>query len=86
MSGAPNDYEDYDDFNEYDLPACPHCQGSGEVNCLCGGDFCVCENYGEKDCPVCHGEGEVTEERYDRYMDNLRKQREMLATLLKEQP
>ena len=36
---------------------CERCQGMGSVNCYCGGDLCVCENYGEADCPRCHGEG-----------------------------
>jgi hypothetical protein len=36
---------------------CEDCQGLGTVNCYCGGDLCVCLNYGEKDCPTCGGSG-----------------------------
>ena len=32
---------------------CDTCQNTGYVNCLCGGDLCICENYGEMDCPDC---------------------------------
>ena len=35
---------------------CDRCQNTGTVDCHCGGDLCVCENYGEKECPCCHGE------------------------------
>ena len=53
-----DDYDyDYDDLNEAEV--CPRCDGDGEVNCYCGGDLCVCENYGERACPRCHGEGYV---------------------------
>lgn len=51
-----------------EMASCPRCMGDGSVDCHCGGDLCVCENYGEAPCPVCHGEGEVTHERHDRYM------------------
>lgn len=37
---------------------CRRCDGDGEINCYCGGDLCVCENYGEKPCPRCHGSGD----------------------------
>lgn len=61
-----------DDSDEYyedgEFCSCPRCQGDGFVNCHCGGDLCVCENYGDAPCPVCHGEGEVTAERYDEYL------------------
>lgn len=29
------------------------CGGLGIMTCLCGGDFCICENYGEYDCEGC---------------------------------
>lgn len=29
------------------------CGGLGFYDCLCGGDLCVCENYGEIECPGC---------------------------------
>ena len=59
-------YADVDDDPEF--ASCPRCMGDGTVTCHCGGDLCVCENYGEAPCPTCHGEGEVTHERYERYM------------------
>lgn len=34
---------------------CEYCNNLGTVECLCGGDLCICENYGEMDCPICHG-------------------------------
>jgi len=29
------------------------CGGSGQLDCYCGGDFCVCHNHGSVDCPGC---------------------------------
>lgn len=29
------------------------CGGSGILNCICGGDFCVCHHHGEVECPGC---------------------------------
>jgi hypothetical protein len=29
------------------------CGGSGYYVCYCGGDLCVCENYGEIECDGC---------------------------------
>lgn len=29
------------------------CGGTGTLDCLCGGDFCVCHNHGETECPGC---------------------------------
>lgn len=44
------DYDpDFDDDDEW----CDTCQGLGSVDCLCGGDLCVCLNYGERPCPDC---------------------------------
>lgn len=61
---------DFDDLypDEYgdDFP-CPKCDGCGSIDCNCGGDLCVCTNYGERYCPVCGGAGHVTEARYDQY-------------------
>lgn len=57
------DYEDYDDG----VP-CPCCDGHGTVECYCGGDFCACENYGDRDCPLCHGECDVSEEVEKAYL------------------
>jgi hypothetical protein len=61
---------DIDDLypDEYgdDFP-CPKCDGWGHIDCHCGGDLCVCTNYGERSCPVCSGEGNVSETRYEQY-------------------
>lgn len=64
----------YDD----DLVPCPRCQGDGSVECYCGGDFCICENYGERDCPTCYGEGDVSEKREATYLEH---QRQMHAAM-----
>ena len=29
------------------------CGGTGTLECLCGGDQCVCHNHGEVECPGC---------------------------------
>ena len=29
------------------------CGGTGTVECLCGGDQCVCHNHGEVECDGC---------------------------------
>lgn len=29
------------------------CAGTGSIDCLCGGDLCVCHYHGETDCPGC---------------------------------
>ena len=29
------------------------CGGSRFLNCICGGDFCVCHNHGEVECFGC---------------------------------
>ena len=34
---------------------CSHCQNTGSVECYCGGDLCICDNYGEEPCPFCDG-------------------------------
>lgn len=35
------------------------CGGTGYLNCYCGGDFCICGNFGEAECPGCEDcEGE----------------------------
>lgn len=33
---------------------CDRCQNTGEVNCYCGGDLCVCGRQ-EIACPRCDG-------------------------------
>lgn len=77
-----------EDFYDDDPPIpdghvlCPRCDGHQEVPCYCGGDFCICENYGDKPCPLCGGayggEGYVSEERAEQY---LRKQAEFHAVI-----
>lgn len=32
---------------------CEHCHNTGELDCHCGGDLCVCENNGTYPCPHC---------------------------------
>lgn len=52
---------------------CDRCNNTGEVDCYCGGDLCVCDNYGEMVCPRCDGragqdvfaDGELYDERDD---------------------
>lgn len=34
---------------------CEECNNSGEIECWCGGDLCVCMNHGSKPCPACGG-------------------------------
>lgn len=46
-----DDYFDDDDDSHY----CFHCNNTGYVDCHCGGDLCVCLNYGERECPACGG-------------------------------
>lgn len=41
-------YADYDEGLEK-----PPCNGTGVLNCYCGGDFCVCGHQGEVPCPGC---------------------------------
>ena len=72
---ADRDYDGYDD----DLLPCPRCSGWGHVYCHCGGDLCVCENYGEAMCPLCCGEGDVTETDHNRYEEAQRENYRLLA-------
>lgn len=41
---------------------CEHCHNTGSLDCYCGGDLCVCENYGEYPCPYCEGNDFACEE------------------------
>ena len=36
-----------------DAPTGEGCGGLGWVECLCGGDQCVCHNHGQVACPGC---------------------------------
>jgi hypothetical protein len=33
---------------------CDRCQNTGEIECHCGGDLCIC-GQGEIECPRCKG-------------------------------
>lgn len=57
----------YDD--DMDSIQCPRCGGWGIVSCYCGGDLCVCHNYGDAPCPLCIGEGTVSEAREQQYLN-----------------
>ena len=70
------------DFDDDDPAICPKCMGQCSVDCYCGGDLCVCDNYGEMDCPLCHGEGHVSTALYDKYLENRRKANEAFALSL----
>lgn len=72
------------DFDDYDLPPCPKCNGDGTVDCYCGGDLCVCTNYGEKLCGLCYGDGEVSEERAAAYLKRKRELSQAFAEALKK--
>jgi hypothetical protein len=45
---------------------CERCYNTGELDCYCGGDLCVCENYGTFPCPDCEG-GECPDDEYPDY-------------------
>ena len=74
-----NDLDPFDDDHD-DGTQCPRCCGSRTVDCHCGGDLCVCENYGEMDCPMCFGEGYVSDAEYKKYCER----RAEFAKALKE--
>lgn len=41
---------------------CELCGDTGFVDCRCGGDLCVCDNYGEQRCPRgCEEPDEIDE-------------------------
>ena len=49
------------------------CDGSGFLECRCGGDQCVCYHHGEVECPgcsECNGDGEGPDERDDDAYDD----------------
>lgn len=39
--------------NAYFAPVGGSCGGTGTLDCICGGDFCVCHNHGEAECEGC---------------------------------
>lgn len=45
---------------------CERCYNTGELDCYCGGDLCVCERGGTYPCPDCGGrEGFICDEIED---------------------
>lgn len=41
-------------FDElFEEPEARSCYGTGMLDCLCGGDMCVCHNHGEVQCDGC---------------------------------
>lgn len=71
----------HDEFEERDEGhVCPRCDGWRQVSCHCGGDLCVCENYGEMDCPLCGGEGDVSDEVFAKWCERRRE----FAQVMKE--
>lgn len=53
LNDKPIEPDDQDDYGDEDEGYCFTCSNTGYVNCYCGGDLCVCSNYGEKPCPAC---------------------------------
>lgn len=53
---------------------CDICHNTGEVDCYCGGDFCVCggdNGGGTNECPKCHGNPDDDEyDEYDAFLDD----------------
>ena len=46
------------------------CGGTGQLNCYCGGDSCVCHNHGSTECPGCEDcESDDWRDEYDDYED-----------------
>lgn len=48
----PHDWDDDADEPGY----CDACCNTGEVDCYCGGDLCICGDE-TRPCPQCHGDG-----------------------------
>lgn len=44
-----------------------HCGGTGYLNCYCGGDLCVCGNFGEVECPGCPDCEGMDEDEFEDY-------------------
>jgi hypothetical protein len=34
---------------------CDACYNTGELDCYCGGDLCICDRNGTYECPHCEG-------------------------------
>lgn len=43
---------------------CDLCKNTGEVDCYCGGDLCVCDNNGVYPCPACDGGDLIGDDEY----------------------
>ena len=80
-----SDYQCDDGYDDGSVP-CPHCYGDGTVNCYCAGDFCICDNHGDATCYVCGGDGDVSEEREKRYLENQRKNAELMREIMAAAP
>lgn len=60
--------------NPYFAPVSGGCGGLGEVDCICGGDFCVCHNHGTVECDGCEDcdmdEDEFGDDGFDDYTED----------------
>lgn len=63
---------------------CFACSNTGYRNCYCGGDLCVCDNYGEFECTACDGAG--PEDDYDDIYDGYEYGPDDAATSTKSEP
>mgnify|MGYP006909096115 CR=1 FL=1 len=63
-----SDPDQFDYYDQDDYQVCPRCDGHRYIHCYCAGDFCVCDNQGEKECPFCGGDGEVENERAEAFL------------------
>lgn len=46
--------DSYGDDPYDDGDYCDRCYGTGDLDCHCGGDLCVCQNNGTYPCPECN--------------------------------
>lgn len=74
-------------YDDRDAIWCDRCQGTGSVDCHCGGDQCYCDNQGEKDCPRCSGEGEFVPApgQLEREAETAREWREMMRKAMERE-
>lgn len=79
---SDNPEYDYDDYDDVEHPQCPRCSGGGEIDCHCGGDLCVCTNYGTAICPLCAGDGHVSEATYEKYEQRQREMHEAFRKIV----